>query len=206
MLVRIYPENPNQRQIDQVVDFLRSGGVIIYPTDTVYAIGCDIYQIKAVERVAQIKGIKVEKANFSLICYDLSHISDFTRPFSTQVYKAMKKALPGPFTFILNASNQVPRLFQSKKKTIGIRVPDNSIVRQVVKDLGNPIISTSVYDEDALLEYITDPLLIYEKYRNLVDLVIDGGFGDNQASTIVDCTGETMSVVRQGKGDFDSMV
>ncbi|HSV77495.1 MAG TPA: L-threonylcarbamoyladenylate synthase [Bacteroidales bacterium] len=206
MLVRIYPENPNQRQIDQVVDCLRSGGVIIYPTDTVYAIGCDIYQIKAVERVAQIKGIKVEKANFSLICYDLSHISDFTRPFSTQVYKAMKKALPGPFTFILNASNQVPRLFQSKKKTIGIRVPDNSIVRQVVKELGNPIISTSVYDEDALIEYITDPLLIYDKYRNQVDLVIDGGFGDNQASTIVDCTGETMEVVRQGKGDFDSMV
>jgi tRNA threonylcarbamoyl adenosine modification protein (Sua5/YciO/YrdC/YwlC family) len=206
MLVRIYPENPNQRQIDQVIDCLRSGGVIIYPTDTVYAIGCDIHQIKAVERVAQIKGIKVEKANFSLICYDLSHISDFTKPFSTQVYKAMKKALPGPFTFILNANNHVPRLFQSKKKTIGIRVPDNSIVRQIVKELGNPIISTSVYDEDSVVEYTTDPLLIYEKYRNLVDLVIDGGFGDNQASTIVDCTGETMEVIREGKGDFDPMV
>jgi len=206
MLIRIYPENPNQRQINQVVDCLRSGGVIIYPTDTIYAIGCDIYQAKAVDRVAQIKGIRIEKANFSLICYDLSHISDFSRPFSTQVYKAMKKALPGPFTFILNANNQVPRLFQSKKKTIGIRVPDNIIARQIVKDLGNPIISTSIHYEDTVPEYIADPALIYEKYRHQVDLVIDGGFGDNQASTVVDCTGEAMEVKRKGKGDFEAVI
>jgi tRNA threonylcarbamoyl adenosine modification protein (Sua5/YciO/YrdC/YwlC family) len=202
MLLRIYPENPNSKYIHLVAGCLRSGGVIIYPTDTVYAIGCDIYQPKAVERVAQIKGIKAEKANFSLICEDLSHISDLTKPFSTRVYKIMKKALPGPFTFILNANNQVPRIFQSRKKTIGIRVPDNVIPREIVRELGNPIISTSVYDEDEIIEYTTDPELIYEKYKDLVDIVIDGGFGDNEASTVVDCTTDDLLVIRQGKGDI----
>ncbi len=205
MLLRIYPENPNPRYIQLIAQCLRSGGVVIYPTDTVYAIGCDIYQPKAVERVAQIKGIRTEKANFSIICQDLSHISDLTKPFSTRVYKIMKKALPGPFTFILNANNQVPRIFQSRKKTIGIRVPDNVIPREIVKELGNPIISTSVYDEDEIIEYITDPELIYEKYKDLVDIVIDGGFGDNQASTVIDCTTDELVVVRQGKGDISEI-
>ena len=202
MLLRIYPENPNSKYIQLVAGCLRSGGVIIYPTDTVYAIGCDLYQPKAVERVAQIKGIKAEKANFSLICEDLSHISDLTKPFSTRVYKIMKKALPGPFTFILNANNQVPRIFQSRKKTIGIRVPDNVIPREIVRELGNPIISTSVYDEDEIIEYTTDPELIYEKYKDLVDIVIDGGYGDNEASTVIDCTTEDLVIVRLGKGDI----
>ncbi len=206
MLVRIHPDNPSQRLIQIVVSCLRQGGVIIYPTDTVYALGCDINQPKAVQRVAQMKGIKAEKANFSLICHDLSHISDLTRPFSTSVYKAMKKGLPGPFTFILNANNNVPKLFQSRKKTVGIRVPDNSIAREIVRELGNPIISTSVYDDDAILEYTTDPELIHEKYEALVDIVVDGGNGGNQASTVIDCTGPEMEVVRQGKGDLEDII
>lgn len=205
MLLRIYPENPNPRYIQLVASCLRNGGVVIYPTDTVYAIGCDIYQPKAVERVAQIKGIKPEKANFSIICQDLSHISDLTKPFSTRVYKIMKKVLPGPFTFILNSNSQVPRIFQSRKKTIGIRVPDNVIPREIVKELGNPIISTSVYDQDDIIEYITDPELIYEKYKDQVDIVIDGGFGDNEASTVLDCTSDELIVVRQGKGDISEI-
>ncbi len=203
MLVRIHPENPSQRLIKVVVDCLQKGGVIIYPTDTVYAIGCDIHQPKAVQRVAQIKGIKPGKANFSLICHDLSALSDLTKPFSTSIYKAMKKAFPGPYTFILNANNNVPKLFQSRKKTVGIRVPDNSIPREIVKELGNPIISTSVYDNDELLEYTTDPELIHENYQDLVDIVIDGGNGDNYASTVIDCTGNEMKVLREGKGDVD---
>lgn len=206
MLLKIYPENPNPRFIQLAVGCLRQGGVIIYPTDTVYAIGCDIFQPRAVERVAQIKGIKVREANFSLICQDLRHISDLTRPFSTSVYKAMKKALPGPFTFILNANNQVPKIFQSRKKTIGIRVPGNSIIREIVRELGNPVISTSVYDDDEILEYTTDPELIHEKYENLVDLVIDGGFGDNQASTVIDCTSDELVLVRRGKGNFEDIL
>jgi tRNA threonylcarbamoyl adenosine modification protein (Sua5/YciO/YrdC/YwlC family) len=205
MLIKIYPENPNPRFIQIIAGCLRQGGVIIYPTDTVYAIGCDIMQLKAVERVAQIKGIKKEKANFSLICYDLQHISDYSKPFSTSVYKAMKKAMPGPYTFILNASGQVPRIFQSRKKTVGIRVPDNAITREIVKELGNPIISTSVYDDDEILEYTTDPELIHEKYENLVDIVVDGGFGDNQASTVIDCTSGELELLRQGKGSYEDI-
>lgn len=205
MLIKVYPENPNPRYIQIIAGCLRQGGVIIYPTDTVYAIGCDLMHHKAVERVAQIKGIKKEKANFSLICSDLQHISDYSKPFSTSVYKAMKKATPGPYTFILNAGSQVPRIFQSRKKTVGIRVPDNAIVREIVKELGNPIISTSVYDDDEILEYTTDPELIHEKYQDLVDMVIDGGFGDNQASTVIDCTGGELILVRQGKGSFEDI-
>lgn len=206
MIIKIHPETPSLRLLRKAAECLRNGGVIIYPTDTVYALGCDINQPKAVQRVAQIKGIKAEKANFSLICHDLSHISDLTKPFSTSVYKAMKKSLPGPFTFILNANNNVPKLFQSRKKTIGIRVPDNRIAREIVRELGNPIISTSVYDDDEILEYTTDPELIYERYRQQVDMVIDGGNGDNQASTVIDCTGEEMEVIRQGKGDISDIL
>ncbi len=206
MLIRIHPENPAQRLIKLVADCLRQGGVVIYPTDTVYAMGCDIHHPKAVQRVAQIKGIKAEKANFSLICHDLSNLSDLCRPFPTAVYKAMKKALPGPYTFILNANNNVPKIFQSRKKTVGIRIPDNRITREIVRELGNPIISTSVYDNDEILEYTTDPELIHENYQNLVDIVIDGGNGDNQASTVIDCTGETMELIRQGKGPIDPIL
>ena len=202
MLLRIHPENPSQRQISKVIDCLNSGGIIIYPTDTVYGLGCDIYNKKAVERIAQVKGVKKEKANFSFICSDLSHISDFTRPISNDVYKLMKKNLPGPFTFILEANNKVPKLFQSKKKTVGIRVPDNNIIKTIVEEFGHPIMSTSVHDEDEIIEYTTDPELIYEKYGNVADIVIDGGYGDNEASTIVDCTQDEIIIIRQGKGEL----
>lgn len=206
MLIKIYPENPSARHIQMIAECLRNGGVIIYPTDTVYAIGCDIFQHRAVERVAQIKGVKAQKANFSLIFQDLRHISDFTKPFGTNVYKAMKKGLPGPFTFILNANNNVPKLFQSKKKTVGIRMPDNSICNEIVRELGNPIISTSVYDDDEILEYTTDPELIHEKYQQQVDIVIDGGYGDNQASTVIDCTTDELVITRQGKGLLEDIL
>jgi tRNA threonylcarbamoyl adenosine modification protein (Sua5/YciO/YrdC/YwlC family) len=200
MLLRIHPENPSARQIKTVVDCLNDGGVIIFPTDTVYGLGCDIYQTRAIERIARIKGIKKEKANFSFICHDLSHLADYTRPLNNSVYKLMKATLPGPFTFILNANSNVPKIFQSKKKTVGIRVPDNKIPIEIVKELGHPILTTSVYDQDEILEYTTDPELIHEKFRDLVDLVIDGGYGDNQPSTILDCTGEEVYIIREGKG------
>jgi len=200
MLLKIHPDNPNPRHIQTVLDCLNDGGIIIYPTDTVYGIGCDIYKTKAVEKIALIKGIKKEKANFSFICSNLSHISDFTRPINNEVYKMMKRNLPGPFTFILEANNKVPKLFQSKKKTVGIRVPDSNIINEIVQKLGNPIMSSSVYDEDEIIEYTTDPQLIYEKYGHLVDIVIDGGFGDNLPSTIVDCTQDEITVIREGKG------
>lgn len=200
MLLKIHPDNPSQRQINTVVDCLKSGGIIIYPTDTIYGLGCDIYHKKAVERIAQFKGIKKEKANFSFICSDLSHISDFTRPIKNDVYKLMRKHLPGPFTFILDANNKVPKLFQSKKKTVGIRVPDNNIIRTIVNELGNPIMSSSVKDEDEILEYTTDPELIYEKFSHIADIVIDGGYGDNEPSTIIDCTQEEIIILREGKG------
>ncbi|MCP4552370.1 MAG: threonylcarbamoyl-AMP synthase [Bacteroidetes bacterium] len=200
MLLKIHPENPSDRQIRKVVECLSKGGIIIYPTDTVYGIGCDIYKNKAVEKIAQLKGIKKEKANFSFICSDLRHISDFTKPINNEVYKLMRRYLPGPFTFILEANNKVPRLFQSKKKTVGIRIPDNNITNVIITELGNPIMSSSVYDEDELIEYTTDPELIHEKYKNIVDIVIDGGFGGNEASTIIDCTQNEISIVREGKG------
>ena len=202
MLLRIYPENPSSKQIRTVVECLLDGGVIIYPTDTVYGMGCDIFKSKAIERIAQIKGIKAEKANFSFICSDLSQLSDYTRPIANDVFKLMKKNLPGPFTFILNASNSVPKLIQSKKKTVGIRIPGNNIPLEIVNELGHPIMSTSIHDEDEILEYTTDPELIYEKYKNLVDIVIDGGFGDNEASTIIDCTGVEPLIIREGKGEL----
>lgn len=177
--------------------------MVIYPTDTVYGIGCDMTNRSAIEKVARLKGVKPEKADFSLICYDLSHISDFTRPLDNTTFKLMKRVLPGPYTFILNANSSVPKLFKSKKREIGIRVPDNNIPREIVRALGNPIISTSVKDDDEVLEYTTDPELIYERYENQVDMVIDGGYGHNEASTVVDCTGGYPEVVRYGIGDID---
>lgn len=201
--IKLYEENPDERRVRQIVDILQKGGVIIYPTDTVYAIGCDIFQQKAVQRVAQLKGIKVEKANFAIICHDLSNLAEYARSVGNPVYKVMKKALPGPFTFILLASSKVPKLLNSKKKTIGIRVPDHAIARLLVERLGNPIITTSIHDEDEVIEYSTDPELIYEKYKDQVDAIIDGGFGGNEASTVVDCTGEFFEVIREGKGDLE---
>jgi len=206
MLIRVYEENPNEKVLEQIVTVLKKGGIIIYPTDTVYGLGCDITNHKAIERIAQLRGIKPEKANFSFICYDLSHIADFIKPIDNATFRVIKKALPGPFTFIFNANNNVPKLLASKKKTVGIRVPDNNIARQIVKMLGNPILSTSIRDDDEILEYTTDPELIYEKYEDKVDLVIDGGYGDNQASTVIDCTNGDFEVIREGKGTLEDYI
>jgi tRNA threonylcarbamoyl adenosine modification protein (Sua5/YciO/YrdC/YwlC family) len=203
MLVKIYPNNPNEKQLEEVVACLRIGGLIIYPTDTVYGLGCDIYQAKAIEKLCKLRNIKPEKANLSFICADLSHLSDFVKPIENAVYRVLKHALPGPFTFILNANNKVPKLMHSNKKTVGIRVPDNEIARSIVKLLGNPIVSTSIHDDDEVVEYSTDPELIYEKYKDLVDMVIDGGYGELQASTVVDYTSDEPVILRQGKGDLD---
>ena len=203
MLLKIYPENPNPKAIEQVVEVLRKGGVIIYPTDTVYGLGCDITNHRAIERICQIRRIKPEKANLSFVCYDLSHISDYIKPIDNTTFRVLKKALPGPFTFIFNASHLVPKLLSSNKKTVGIRVPDNDIAREIVKQLGNPIVSTSIHDDDELIEYSTDPELIYEKYQDQVDIVIDGGYGGNIASTIVDCTTGEFEIVREGKGELE---
>ena len=203
MLLKIHPDNPEQRKIITVVEILKQGGIIIFPTDTVYGLGCDIYNHKAVEKIARIKGINLAKANFSFICYDLSHLSDFTKQIDNNIYKLMNRNLPGAFTFILPANNKVPKIFKSKKKTVGIRIPDNYIAREIVNQLGNPIMTTSIYDEDEIIEYTTDPELIYEKYKNLVDAVIDGGYGNNEASTVVDCTGEEIEVIRQGVGELE---
>lgn len=203
MLIQIHPDNPNERQIKQVVDILLRGGIIIYPTDTVYGLGCDINNSKAVERIARIKGVNLEKANFSFVCHDLSHISDFTKPLNNDIFKLLKRNLPGPFTFILEANNNVPKLFKSKKKTVGIRIPDNNIAREIVRLLGNPIMSTSIHDVDNIVEYTTDPELIYERYENLVDAVIDGGYGNNVASTVVDCSTGEIEILRQGIGELE---
>jgi tRNA threonylcarbamoyl adenosine modification protein (Sua5/YciO/YrdC/YwlC family) len=205
MILKIHPQNPEQRKVDQVIDCLRDGGVIIYPTDTVYGIGCDIYNQKAVERICRIRNIDRKKANFSFICYDLSHLSDFARNVDTATYKLMKKAFPGPFTFVLQAKNTVPDLFKSKKKTVGIRIPDNNIAREIVNRLGNPIMSASVHDEDEVIEYTTNPELIHEKYEDMVDMVIDGGFGDNHVSTVIDCSNSSADILRQGKGILEDL-
>ncbi len=202
MLLKIHPDNPELRKIKMVVDCLRDGGVIIYPTDTIYGLGCDIHKPKAVEKIARLKNIKPEKANFSFICYDLKHISDYTRQFDTWVYKLMKKALPGPFTFILNANNKVPKLFQSRKQTVGIRVPNNSIAREIVLELGNPIMTTSLHLADDILQYPTNPEEIHEEYKNKVDLVIDSGYGNNLSSTVIDCTENFPYVLREGAGNI----
>ena len=201
--LQIHPETPQQRKILEAVDILRNGGVIIYPTDTIYGLGCDIHNARAVERVCLIKGIKPDKANLSFICSDLTHISDYAK-IDTPTYKVMKKALPGPFTFVLDANNRVPK-YAGTKKTVGIRVPDNKIALQLVKELGNPILSTSIHDDDEVVEYSTDPELIYEKYKNLVDAVIDGGPGNNVASTVVDVT-NNFEVLREGAGDIEQFL
>ncbi len=200
--IKIYNENPNPKEVEKIVNILQNGGLIIYPTDTVYGLGCDITNTKAMEKVAKIKGIKLEKAKFSFICNDLSHLSDYVKQIDTPTYKILKKCLPGPYTFILPGSNILPKAFK-KKKTVGIRVPDNNIIRTIVKNLGNPIVSTSIHDEDELLEYTTDPELIFEKWQNIVDVVIDGGYGDNIASTIIDLTDTEPVVLRKGKGDIN---
>jgi tRNA threonylcarbamoyl adenosine modification protein (Sua5/YciO/YrdC/YwlC family) len=203
MLLKIYPENPNPKDVRRVVEVLRSGGIIIYPTDTVYGMGCDITNQKAVEKVARFKNVSVEKSNFSFICSDLSHLSDFSKPVSNQVFKLLKKYLPGPFTFILDANSNVPRYFKGKKKTVGIRIPDNSVIIEIVRELGNPIMSTSIHDDDEIVEYSTDPELIHERFHDMADMVVDGGYGNNVPSTIVDCTNDYPVVIRQGKGIFE---
>lgn len=200
--IKIYPQNPSQKEVDCVVEILKKGGLIIYPTDTVYSLGCDITNKKALEKVARIKGIKLDKANFSFVCNDLSNLSDYVKQIDTATYKLLKRALPGAYTFILEGSSLLPKLFK-RKKTVGIRVPDNTIIRQIVATLGNPIVSTSIYDEDEILEYTTDPELIFEKWQNLVDVVIDGGFGGNIPSTVIDLTTEPITIIREGKGDLD---
>ncbi len=200
--IKIYPENPSEKEIARVVKILKEGGLIIYPTDTVYGLGCDITNTKALERIAKIKGIKLEKANFSFVCSDLSNISDYVKQIDTSTFKILKRALPGPYTFILPGNNNLPKEFK-KKTTVGIRVPDNEIALEIVRQLGNPIVSTSIHDEDEVLEYTTDPELIFEKWQNLVDLVIDGGYGDNHASTIIDLSGHEPEVIREGKGSLD---
>ncbi|HAN00698.1 MAG TPA: threonylcarbamoyl-AMP synthase [Marinilabiliales bacterium] len=202
MLIKIYPENPNPREVQKVIQILNDGGVIIFPTDTVYGIGCDITKPKAINRVAKIRGINLEKAHFSFIFYDLSHIADYTVHIPNPVFKLMKRNLPGPFTFILEANKNIPKIFKARKSTIGIRVPDNPIIRTIVNQLGNPILTSSIHDEDDIIEYTTDPELIHEKYEHLVDAVIDGGFGDNEPSTVVDCTTEEFEILRQGKGEL----
>lgn len=198
MLLKIYPDNPNERELRHVVEQLENGAVIIYPTDTVYAVGCSILKPKAIDKVARLKGTKIEKADFSFIFYDLSQLSEYTRHVSNPVYKLLKRNTPGPFTFILEANSNIPKLFKHKKKTIGIRIPDNNIVREIVKMLGHPIITTSIHDDDEILEYTTDPELIHERYTDQVDIVIDGGYGSNVASAIVDCTSDEIELVREG--------
>lgn len=201
-LLKIHPDNPEQRKIARVIEVLKDGGVIIYPTDTIYGIGCDIFNQRAVERVCQIKGVKADKTQLSFICQDISHISEYVRHLSTPVFKVMKKALPGPYTFLLESSTKVPKIINAKKKTVGIRVPDHNIPRMLVEQLGHPIITTSIHDSDSIKEYTTDPEEIYERFKNLVDIVIDGGMGKNMPSTVVDCTGDVFEVVRQGAGDL----
>jgi tRNA threonylcarbamoyl adenosine modification protein (Sua5/YciO/YrdC/YwlC family) len=200
--VKIYPENPNPKAIQKVVNVLKKGGLIIYPTDTVYGLGCDITNIKALERIARIKGVKLEKSNFSFVCEDLSNLSDYVKQIDSATFKILKRALPGAYTFILPGSKQLPNPFK-KRKTVGIRVPDNAIALALVSALGNPIVSTSIRDDDDIIEYTTDPELILEKWDNLVDLVIDGGYGGNEASTIIDLSEDEPIIIRKGKGSLE---
>ncbi len=206
MLLRIYEENPNPKSIREVVDCLKRGGVIIYPTDTVYGIGCDINNQRAVERICQIRNIQKDKAQFSFICSDLSHISEYASQIDNSTFKLMKRLLPGPYTFILNCTNKVPKLFQSKKRTVGIRIPDHSIPLAIVRELGNPIMTASVHDPDDLIEYTTDPSLIYERFENKVDIVIDGGYGGVEGSTVLNCANGEVQIIRIGKGSVDELL
>ena len=201
-LIKLYEENPNEKQILEVVKVLRNGGIIIYPTDTVYGLGCDINNNKALEKIAQIKGVKLEKANFSFVCESLSNVSDYVKQMDTTTFKILKRSLPGPYTFILEGNNNMPSVFK-KKKTLGLRVPENNIARAIVRELGNPIISTSIRDEDEVIEYTTDPELIFEKWKNLVDIVIDAGYGGNIPSTVIDLTQGVPLLIREGKGSLE---
>ena len=201
MFIKIYPENPNPKAIDKVISVLRDGGLVIYPTDTVYAIGCDALNVRAVEKICQIKGVNTQKSGLSIICYDLSNLSAYAK-VSNSAFKLMKKNLPGPFTFILPTSSELPKIYKNRRE-VGIRVPDNNIIRQLVKELGNPILTMSIHDEDEYIEYSTDPELIAEKYEDVVDVVIDGGMGGTEASTVIDCTSDEFVIVRQGKGELD---
>ncbi|MGI6323165.1 MAG: L-threonylcarbamoyladenylate synthase [Bacteroidales bacterium] len=203
MLIRIYPENPNVKHIRLVLDALEAGGIIIYPTDTVYAMGCDIKANRAIERIAQHKGLNPKNPDLSLIFYDMSQLSEYTIVRDNSIFKLLKRNLPGPFTFIVKANNQIPKLFKNKKKTVGIRIPDNNIVLEIVRELGRPLITTSIHDPDEIIEYTTDPELIYEKFRDFADVVIDGGYGRNEASTVVDCTGDEIEIIRQGLGNLE---
>jgi tRNA threonylcarbamoyl adenosine modification protein (Sua5/YciO/YrdC/YwlC family) len=201
-LLKLYSENPQPRTLDKVVNVLKQGGLVIYPTDTVYALGCDVKNIKAMERIARIKGVKLERAQFSFICHDLSHLSNYTAQLDTATFKILKRYFPGPYTFILPSNKALPHPFK-KRKTVGIRVPDHPIALELVKRLGNPIVSTSIHDEDNVIEYTTDPELIFEKWQKLTDVVIDNGFGGNRASTVVDLSQTPAVVVRKGKGKVD---
>lgn len=201
-LVKIHPINPETRKIERVVSKLKDGGIVIYPTDTIYGIGCDLFNRKAVEKLCHILDIKPQKLNLSFICADISQISEYVKRIDTPVFKILKKHLPGPFTFILESSSKVPKVLDVNKKTVGIRIPDHKIPQMIVQHLGNPLITSSIKDEDKIKEYTTDPEEIYEDLKNVVDLVIDGGIGNNVPSTIVDCTSDQLEIVRQGLGDF----
>jgi tRNA threonylcarbamoyl adenosine modification protein (Sua5/YciO/YrdC/YwlC family) len=203
MLIKIYPENPNPKHIRKVVDILEGGGIIIYPTDTVYAMGCDIRATKSIERIARLKGMNPLNPDLSLIFHDMSQLSEYTIIHDNNIFKLLKRNLPGPFTFIVQANNQIPKMFRNKKKTVGIRIPSNSIILEIVRELGRPVVTTSVHDQDEVLEYTTDPELIFEKFRDFAEIVVDGGYGKNEASTVVDCTGEEFYIVRQGLGNLE---
>jgi tRNA threonylcarbamoyl adenosine modification protein (Sua5/YciO/YrdC/YwlC family) len=201
--LKIHPVNPEQRKIHKVVDVLKAGGIIVYPTDTIYGIGCDLMHRKAVERLCRILDIKPHKLDLSFICNDLSHISEYAKRIDTPVFKLLKKTLPGPFTFILESSSRVPKILDVNKKTVGIRIPDHLVPRNIVQELGNPLITSSIKDDDKIKEYTTEPEEIYEDFKALVDIVIDSGAGGNVPSTIVDCTGGDFQILRQGLGDFE---
>ena len=203
MIIELFNNNPDERKVSKIIEILQKGGIVVFPTDTVYSFGCSLKSKKGLEKLAKLKGEKLSKANFSLICYDLSNIADYTKPMGRKVFKAINKALPGPYTFILNASNEVPKLFGNKKKEIGIRIPDNNITRQIALKLGNPLAVTSVHDEDEIVDYITDPAAIFEKHENDVDIVIAAGYGNNVPSTILDCTSGNIEIIREGVGDID---
>ncbi len=199
----IHPDNPQPNRIIKIIETLRKGGIVIYPTDTVYGIGCDIHNARAVERLCKIQNIDTRKINLSFICYDLSHIAEYCKNLPTPIFKIMKKVLPGPYTFILNSNNNVPRILHTKKNTVGIRVPNHIIPRTIVKELGNPILNSSIKDVDQLVEYTTDPEEIYDRYKHLVDIVINSGAGGNKPSTILDCTGHEVEIIREGLGEID---
>jgi len=202
MLVKIYSENPSKKYIRMIVDILQQGGIIIYPTDTVYAMGCDIKAVKAIEKIASFKGHNPNNPDLSVIFHSMSQLSEYTIIRDNNIFKLMKRNLPGPFTFIVQANNQIPKMFKNKKKTVGVRIPRNNITLEIVRENGRPLITTSIHNDGEILEYTTDPELIHEKYRDIVDIVVDGGYGSNEPSTVVDCTGEEIVIVRQGLGEL----